>query len=77
MYRNIQPESEPRLPLRMLFQPTGDGVFYRACEAGTFQRLVAALLDDPDSGDGVLRRIADMRFVRPQRCAWQPARRVA
>ena len=77
MYRNIQPESAHRLPLRMLFQPAGDGVLYRGCEADSFRGLVAALLDDPDSGDGVLRRIADMRFVRPQRCACQPARRVA
>jgi hypothetical protein len=47
MYRNIQPESAHRLPLRMLFQPAGDGVFYRACEADSFRGLVAALLDDP------------------------------
>jgi hypothetical protein len=32
----------------MLFQPTGDGVFYRACEADGYRGLVAAILDDPD-----------------------------
>ena len=31
----------------MLFQPAGDGVFYRACEADSFRGLVAAMLDDP------------------------------
>ena len=48
MYRIIQPESVQRLPIRMLFQPAGDGVFYRACEADGFRGLVAAMLDDPD-----------------------------
>jgi hypothetical protein len=32
----------------MLFQPAGDGVFYRASEADSFRGLVAALLDDPE-----------------------------
>ena len=77
MYRIVQLTSAERLRLRLLVQPTGSGVFHRGCEADGFRGLVAALLDDPDSGDGVLRRIADMRFVRPQRCAWQPARRAA
>ena len=31
----------------MLFQPAGDGVFFRACEADGFRGLVAAILDDP------------------------------
>jgi hypothetical protein len=31
----------------MLFQPMGDGSFYRACEADSFRGLVAAILDDP------------------------------
>ena len=71
----------------MLFQPTGHGVFYRGCEADGFRSLVTALLDDPDSGDGLLRRIADSIFVRAQdklklywlyeRSARQPARRAA
>ena len=32
----------------MLFQPTGEGLFQRACEADGFRGLVAAILDDPD-----------------------------
>ena len=30
----------------MLFQPAGDGVFYRACEADGYRGLVAAILND-------------------------------
>ena len=33
--------------MRMLFQPSGDGLFHRACEADGFRGLVAAMLDDP------------------------------
>jgi len=47
MYRFINPETPPELSLRMLFQPAGDGVFHRACEADGYRALVAALLDDP------------------------------
>lgn len=47
MYRLINPASEQRLPLRMLFQPAGDDTFLRACEADGWRGLVAALLDDP------------------------------
>ena len=32
--------------MRMLFQPSGDGLFHRACEADGFRGLVAAMLDD-------------------------------
>jgi len=32
----------------MLFQPAGERLFYRACEADTFQGLVTAMLDEPD-----------------------------
>jgi hypothetical protein len=31
----------------MLYQPAGEGLFHRACEADSYQALVAALLDDP------------------------------
>lgn len=31
----------------MLFQPSGDGLFLRACEADSFRALVAAIIDDP------------------------------
>jgi hypothetical protein len=48
MYRRINPTSRRELPMRMLFQPVGDGTFHRACEADSFRGLVAAVLDDPD-----------------------------
>ena len=53
MYHRINPTSRRELPMRMLFQPLGDGTFHRACEADSFRGLVAAILDDPDyeSGD--------------------------
>lgn len=47
MYRRITPRHRQELPLRMLFQPVGDGSFHRACEADSFRGLVAAILDDP------------------------------
>jgi len=47
MYRRITPRDRQELPLRMLFQPVGDGSFHRACEADRFRGLVAAILDDP------------------------------
>ena len=47
MYRRINPTSRRELPLGMLFQPTGAGLFHRACEADSFRGLVAAILDDP------------------------------
>jgi hypothetical protein len=48
MYRLVTPEMPQQLPLRMLFQPIGAGVFFRACEADSFRGLVAALIGDPD-----------------------------
>gem|GEM_PF-3124400 len=48
MYRLVTPEMPQQLPLRMLFQPIGVGVFFRACEADSFRGLVAALIGDPD-----------------------------
>jgi hypothetical protein len=47
MYRFIHPGSERQLPMRMLYQPAGDGTFLRACEADGWRGLVAAILDDP------------------------------
>jgi hypothetical protein len=48
MYHYIHPDSERQLPMRMLFQPIGNGIFLRACEADSWRGLVAAVLDDPD-----------------------------
>ncbi|MDQ6897977.1 MAG: hypothetical protein M3072_00430 [Candidatus Dormibacteraeota bacterium] len=48
VYRYIEPDSPKQAPLRMLFQPAGNGIFFKACEADSWQGLVAALLDDPD-----------------------------
>lgn len=47
MYRLIHPGDPQELPLRMLFQPLGEGMFLKACEADNYRGLVAALLDDP------------------------------
>jgi hypothetical protein len=47
MYRYIQPDDPKEAPLRMLFQPEGGGVYFKACEADSWRGLVAALLDDP------------------------------
>ena len=47
MYRRITPKDEKQLPLRMLFKPTGDGLFLSGAEADSFRGLVAAILDDP------------------------------
>lgn len=46
MFRSIYPRSQQHLPLRMLFQPAGEGLFHRACEADGYRGLVAAILDD-------------------------------
>ncbi len=54
MYRRINPTSRRELPMRMLFQPLGDGTFHRACEADSFRGLVAAVLDDHDYENGDL-----------------------
>jgi len=52
MYRRINPTSGRELPMRMLFQPLGNGTFHRACEADSYRGLVAAVLDDPDYEKG-------------------------
>ena len=58
MYRRITPDDERQLPLRMLLQPTGDGLFLRAAEADSFRGLVAAILDDPGyEAEGLERRL--------------------
>jgi hypothetical protein len=65
MYRRINPSSRQVLPLRMLFQPTGNGLFHRACEADGFRGLVAAILDDPgyEKADIETRLIARLRVA--------------
>jgi len=47
MYRLVHPGDPQELPMRMLFQPVGDGVYLKACEADSVRGLVAALLNDP------------------------------
>jgi hypothetical protein len=49
----------------MLFQPLGDGLFHRACEADSFRSLVAALLDEPDYelADVETRLVARLRIA--------------
>jgi len=47
VYRLINPTSEQVLPIRMLFEPEGDGTFLRACEADGPRALVAAIMEDP------------------------------
>ena len=65
MYRRINPTSRQELPMRMLFQPLGDGTFHRACEADSFRGLVAAMLDDPtyESGDVETRLVNRLRLA--------------
>src|SRR5207245_1792039 len=65
MYRRINPTSRQQLPLRMLFQPLGNGTFLRACEAESFRGLVAAMLDDPayESGDVETRLLNRLRLA--------------
>ncbi len=62
MYRYIEPDSPKGAPLRMLFQPAGGGIFFKACEADSWRGLVAALLDDPhyetaDAKDRLVNRL--------------------
>ena len=66
MYRSINPSSLQELSLRMLLQPTGDGLFHRACEADGFRGLVAAILDDPgyETADVETRLVARLRVAR-------------
>ena len=65
MYRRINPTSRQALPMRMLFQPLGNGTFLRACEADSFRGLVAAMLDDPayESGDVETRLLNRLRLA--------------
>ena len=65
MYRRINPTSRQQLPMRMLFQPLGNGTFLRACEADSFRGLVAAMLDDPayESGDVETRLLNRLRLA--------------
>ena len=65
MYRRINPTSRLELPRRMLFQPTGSGTFFRACEADGFRGLVAAILDDPsyEGADVETRLVARLRIA--------------
>ena len=65
MYRRINPTSRQELPVRMLFQPLGNGTFLRACEADSFRGLVAAMLDDPayESGDVETRLLNRLRLA--------------
>jgi len=65
MYRRINPTSRKQLPMRMLFQPLGNGTFHRACEADSFRGLVAAMVDDPayESGDVEKRLVNRLRLA--------------
>ncbi len=65
MYRRINPASRQQLPMRMLFQPLGNGTFLKACEADSFRGLVAAMLDDPayESGDVEARLVNRLRLA--------------
>jgi len=65
MYRRINPTSHQLLPMRMLFQPLGDGTFLRACEADSFRGLVAAMIDDPayETGDVETRLLSRLRLA--------------
>ena len=65
MYRRINPASRQQLPMRMLFQPLGNGTFLKACEADSLRGLVAAMLDDPayESGDVEARLVNRLRLA--------------
>jgi len=65
MYRRINPASRQQLPMRMLFQPLGNGTFLKACEADSFRGLVAAMLDDPayESGNVEARLVNRLRLA--------------
>ena len=66
MYRRINPTTPKELPMRMLFQPSGDGLFHRACEADGYRGLVAAILDDPgyETVDVETRLVSRLRVAR-------------
>src|SRR6202158_3965588 len=66
MYRRITPTSRQQPPMRMFFQPLGNGTFLRACEADSFRGLVAAMLDDAayERGDVETRLLNRFRLAR-------------
>jgi hypothetical protein len=53
------------MPLKLIFQPAGDGRFLWACEADGFGGLVAAIIDDPDyeTADVESRLVNRLRFA--------------
>src|SRR5665213_627010 len=65
MYRRINPASRQQLPMRMLFQPLGNGTFLKACEADSFRGLVSAMLDDSayEIGDVEARLLNRLRLA--------------
>ena len=65
VYRYIQPDSAKLAPFRMLFQPAGNGIFLKACEADSWRGLVAAILDDPDyeTADAETRLVQRLRLA--------------
>ena len=65
MYRRINATSRQELPMRMLFQPLGNGTYHRACEADSFRGLVAAMLDESayESGDVETRLLNRLRLA--------------
>lgn len=65
VYRYIEPDSPRQAPFRMLFQPAGGGVFFRACEADSWRGLVAAILDDPayETADAESRLVDRLRLA--------------
>lgn len=69
MYRQINPSSRQELPLRMLFEPLGDGIFHRACEGDSYRALVAAILDDPayERADAETRLVQRLRIAEDVR----------
>jgi len=62
MYRLIRPDTPSEMPLRMLFQPAGSGLFHRACEADSYRGLVAALLDDRDYENATVQKRLEERL---------------
>ena len=71
MYRYVNPASQRELLLRMLFQPAGDGLFLRACEADSFRALVAAMVDDPTYLNQQFIRTYNFK-KQPDASGWEP-----
>ena len=74
----VEMGSPEELPMRMLFQPLGDGTFHRACEADSFRALVAAFLDDPnyERADVETRLVARLRIADDVRLLGQMQGRI-